>query len=113
MTGLHDVWIATRVLLVLGAVVGVAWMALRIGLPWLIARSGYRHSTTLEVIDALPLGRNHRIVHVRWDDQSILVGLSPQGLYLLQVHVGSLQKTSSDRGEAGSGEEEACTHSRI
>jgi flagellar biogenesis protein FliO len=72
-----------RGVLALVAVVALAVVSLRFGLPWLVRRPAGARPRRLEVEEYCPLDRQHRLYLVRWDDERLLLAASPDRVVLL------------------------------
>ena len=84
-----------RAVLALVVVVALAVVSLRFGLPWLLERPMAGRPRRLEVEERCSLDRNHHLFLVRFDDERLLVGTSPEGVSLL------VRGTGERKPEAG------------
>jgi flagellar biogenesis protein FliO len=78
-----DLLLLFRGLLALVAVVTLAVVSLRFGLPWLLRRPLAGRPRRLEVEEYCPLDRQHRLYLVRWDEERLLLATSPDRVVLL------------------------------
>lgn len=83
MDASQEAWLLLRSLLALVAVLALAVVSLRFGLPWLMRHRAAGTARQLQVEEVLPLDRGHRLYVVRWENQRLLVAASPGRLALL------------------------------
>jgi flagellar biogenesis protein FliO len=82
MDAAQEAWLLLRGLAALLAVLALAVVVLRFGLPRLMRPAAGR-TRTIEVEEFLPLDRQHRLYVVRWRGERILLATSPEGVALL------------------------------
>jgi|GEM_PF-2038930 len=85
MDAAQEAWLILRGLLALVVVVLVAFITLRMGLPWLLRHRRGLQARRLQVEEFYPLDRNHRLYLVRWDQTWLLLGTSPDRVQVLFV----------------------------
>ncbi|MCS7312585.1 MAG: flagellar biosynthetic protein FliO [Acidobacteria bacterium] len=85
MHAAQEAWLILRSLLALAVVVLVAFIVLRMGLPWLLRHRMGQRTRHLHVEEFYPLDRNHRLYLVRWDQTWLLLGTSPDRVQVLFV----------------------------
>jgi flagellar biogenesis protein FliO len=78
-----DLALLFRGTLALVAVVALAVVSLRFGLPWLLRRPLAGRARRLEVEERCSLDRHHHLCLVRWDDERLLVATSPDRVALI------------------------------
>jgi flagellar biogenesis protein FliO len=79
----QELWLLLRGVLALAAVLALAVVTLRFGLPWLVrARAGDRPRQIL-VEEHCPLDHRNRLYAVRWAGHRLLLSSSPEGVRLL------------------------------
>jgi flagellar biogenesis protein FliO len=99
MDASQEAWLLLRSFVALVAVLALAVVTLRYGLPWLMRHRATGAARQLEVEEVLPLDRSHRLYVVRWSGQRLLLATSPGRASLLA--------RSDAPPEAGPGEEDA------
>lgn len=77
MDASQEAWLLLRALIALFAVLALAVVALRFGLPWLV-RQRAAGERQLAVEDVCLLDRGHRLYVVRWQEERLLVATSPE-----------------------------------
>ncbi|GBC84145.1 hypothetical protein HRbin11_00567 [bacterium HR11] len=85
MNAAQEAWLILRGLLALVVVVLVAFITLRLGLPWILRHRAGQRARRLHVEEFYPLDRNHRLYLVRWDQTWLLLGTSPDRVQVLGV----------------------------
>jgi len=85
MNAAQEAWLIVRGLLALAVVVLVAFIALRLGLPWLLRHRMGPRTRRLHVEEFYPLDRSHGLYLVRWDQTWLLLGTSPDRVQVLFV----------------------------
>ncbi len=85
MNAAQEAWQILRGLLALAVVVLVAFITLRLGVPWLLRHRTGPRARRLHVEEFYPLDRNHRLYLVRWDQTWLLLGTSPDRVQVLFV----------------------------
>lgn len=99
-----------RAFAALVAVVALAFVTLRFGLPWLMRQRGDGQPRRLQVEEYYPLDRNHRLYVVRWEAQRFLLAISPERVELIaraeaaEAFADVLAKQRARTPEAGGGE---------
>jgi hypothetical protein len=79
----HEAWLLLRAFIALAAVLALAVVALRFGLPWLVRRSAAAGDKQIVVEDVCLLDRGNRLYAVRWQGERLLVATSAQGAVLI------------------------------
>jgi len=99
-----------RAFAALAAVVALAVVTLRFGLPWLMRQRSEGRPRRLQVEEYYPLDRNHRLYVVRWEEARLLLATSPERVELIaraeagEGFVEVLEKQRARTPEAPGGE---------
>ena len=83
MEASQEAWLLLRAFLALAAVLLLAVVSLRFGLPWLVRQRASGPDRQLHVEDVCLLDRNHRLYVVRWKDEVLLLATSPDRIDLV------------------------------
>jgi flagellar biogenesis protein FliO len=83
MDASQEAWLLLRSLLALVAVLALAVVTLRYGLPWLMRHRASGAARQLRVEEVLPLDRTHRLYVVRWEGRRLLLATSPGRVSLM------------------------------
>jgi flagellar biogenesis protein FliO len=83
MDASQEAWLLLRSFAALAAVVALAFVTLRFGLPWLMRQRGEGRPRQLLVEEYYPLDRSHRLYVVRWEAQRLLIATSPERVELI------------------------------
>jgi len=83
MEASQEAWLLLRAFLALAAVLLLAVVSLRFGLPWLVRQRASGPERQLHVEDVCLLDRNHRLYVVRWKDEVLLLATSPDRIDLV------------------------------
>lgn len=78
MDASQEAWLLLRAFIALFAVLALAVVTLRFGLPWLVRQRGASGEKQLVVEDVCLLDRGHRLYVVRWHEDHLLVATSPE-----------------------------------
>jgi len=89
MDASQEAWLLLRSLLALVAVLALAVVSLRYGLPWLMRQRATGPARQLHVEEVLPLDRSNRLYVVRWEGQRLLVATAPGGRVALLARSGA------------------------
>jgi flagellar biogenesis protein FliO len=76
MDASQEAWLLLRGFLALAAVLLLAVVSLRFGLPWLVRQRASGPERQLHVEDVCLLDRNHRLYVVRWKEEVLLLATS-------------------------------------
>jgi len=79
MDASQEAWLVLRSFLALAAVLALAVVSLRFGLPWLLQNRLTGAARQMKVEEVLPLDRSHRLYVVRWEGLRLLLATSPSG----------------------------------
>jgi len=77
MDASQEAWLLLRSFLALVAVLALAVVTLRYGLPWLMRNRAMGAGRQIQVEEVLPLDRGHRLYVVRWEGKRLLLATSP------------------------------------
>jgi flagellar biogenesis protein FliO len=77
MDASQEAWLLLRTFLALVAVLALAVVTLRFGLPWLMRHRATGAARQIEVEEVFPLDRSHRLYVVRWKGKRLLLATSP------------------------------------
>lgn len=83
MDSSHEAWLLLRAFVALAAVLALAVIALRFGLPWLVRQRSASGEKQIVIDDVCLLDRGHRLYSVRWQSERLLVATSPEKVELL------------------------------
>jgi len=83
MDASQEAWLLLRGFLALAAVLLLAVVSLRFGLPWLVRQRASGPERQIHVEDVCLLDRNHRLYVVRWKEERLLIATSPERVELL------------------------------
>lgn len=83
MDASHEAWLLLRTFAALLAVLAVAVVALRYGLPWLVRQRAASGERQVVVEDVCLLDRGHRLYVVRFRDEQLLLATSKERVELL------------------------------
>jgi len=83
MDASQEAWLLLRTFAALFAVLALAFVSLRFGLPWLVQKRDAGRVRHLQVEEVCPLDRNHRLYVVRWERERLLIAASPGRVELL------------------------------
>lgn len=83
MDASQEAWLLLRGFTALVAVVALAFLVLRFGLPLLVQQRGQGRMRRLRVEESLLLDRNHRLYVVRWEARLLLLATSPERVQVL------------------------------
>lgn len=89
MDASHEAWLLLRAFVALAAVLALAVVALRFGLPWLVRQRAASGEKQIVIEDVCLLDRGHRLYAVRWQDEQLLVATSPERVELLSRRTAS------------------------
>jgi flagellar biogenesis protein FliO len=86
MDATQELWLLLRGMTALVAVVALAFVTLRFGLPWLMRHRGIgARPRSVEVEEYCLLDRDHRLYVVRWGAERLLLATSAQNVQLLRA----------------------------
>jgi flagellar biogenesis protein FliO len=83
MEASQEAWLLLRAFLALAAVLLLAVVSLRFGLPWLVRQRASGAERQLHIEDVCLLDRNHRLYVVRWKEETLLIATSPERVELI------------------------------
>jgi flagellar biogenesis protein FliO len=98
MDASQEAWLLLRSFAALFGVLALAFVSLRFGLPWLVARRDAGRARELHVLEVCPLDRNHRLYVVRWNRERLLIAAGPERLELLARADASTPEPLPDAG---------------
>jgi flagellar biogenesis protein FliO len=77
MDASQEAWLLLRSFLALVAVLALAVVTLRFGLPWLMRHRATGAARQIHMEEVFPLDRSHRLYVVRWEGKRLLLATSP------------------------------------
>ena len=83
MEASQEAWLLLRAFVALFAVLALAVVTLRFGLPWLVRQRAAAGERQIVVEDVCLLDRSHRLYVVRWRDERLLIATSGTKVSLL------------------------------
>jgi flagellar biogenesis protein FliO len=83
MEASQEAWLLLRAFLALAAVLLLAVVSLRFGLPWLARQRASNPERQIHIEDVCLLDRNHRLYVVRWKDEVLLLATSQDRIDLV------------------------------
>jgi flagellar biogenesis protein FliO len=99
MDASQEAWLLLRSFLALVAVLALAVVTLRYGLPWLMRHRATGAARQIQVEEVLPLDRSHRLYVVRWEGKRLLLATSPG-------RVGLVARSDAPAGTGGEAADE-------
>jgi hypothetical protein len=107
----HEAWLLLRAFIALVAVLALAVVALRFGLPWLVRRNAAAGERQIVVEDVCLLDRGNRLYAVRWQGERLLVATSSEGAVLLSRRASGPESEGGGTGlAAGSARSSSGPH---
>ena len=91
----HEAWLLLRAFVALAAVLALAVVALRFGLPWLVRQRAASGEKQIVIEDVCLLDRGHRLYAVRWQGERFLIATSPERVELLTRRPASRENEST------------------
>jgi flagellar biogenesis protein FliO len=101
MDASQEAWLLLRTLLALVAVLALAVVTLRFGLPWLMRHRATGAARQIQVEEVLPLDRSHRLYVVRWEGKRHLLATSPSRVSIVARSEASPGADPEPADEAG------------
>jgi len=96
----HEAWLLLRAFVALAAVLALAVVALRFGLPWLVRQRAASGEKQIVIEDVCLLDRGHRLYSVRWQGERLLLATSPERVSLLSRRTASRESDATTSGHA-------------
>jgi flagellar biogenesis protein FliO len=104
MDASQEAWLLLRSFLALVAVLALAVVSLRYGLPWLMRHRASGVARQLKVEEVLPLDRSHRLYVVTWEGRRLLIATSPGEVRLVAGSIAAGAEAGADDGGEHGGE---------
>ena len=98
MDASQEAWLLLRAFVALFAVLALAVVSLRFGLPWLLRQRAATGEKQLVIEDVCLLERGHRLYVVRWQEERLLIATSPERIEVVGRRPGSSTGASAGTG---------------
>ena len=100
MDASQEAWLLLRAFVALAAVLALAVVALRFGLPWLVRQRAASGEKQIVIEDVCLLDRGHRLYAVRWQGEQFLLATSPERVELLTRRTAGKESETATSGQA-------------